>query len=233
MISIIIPIYNEEENIIRLIERIFKIPLKTNIIIVDDSKKPLLKLRKIKKVQYIFRGKKLGRGSAVLIGIKKALMKKKNKIIIEMDADFSHRPQEIRANIKYFINKRLNFLIASRYLKNSKIINWPMSRHLLSKFSNLLARILLNIPIKDYTNGFRFYDRSAARHIVQKCSKSKSNGFILLSEIAMELYIDKFKIDERPTIFFNRTRGESKASLNEILSSFFGLLRLFIRYKLI
>lgn len=232
MISIIIPTYNEEENIVKLIHSIFNIPLKFNVIVVDDSPKINPNVKKIKNVIYIYRGKKLGRGSAVLIGIKKALKNNKNKIIIEMDADFSHKPQEIKSNISYFYRKKLNFLIASRYLKKSKILNWPVSRRILSKFSNLLARILLNIPIKDYTNGFRFYDRSAAKHILKKCSKSKSSGFILLSEIAMELYINKFKIDERPTIFINRTRGESKASFSEIIKSFFGLLSLFAKYKL-
>jgi len=232
MISIIIPTYNEQENILKLIDKIFRIPLKIKIIVVDDSEKSFSKIKKIKDVKYIHRGKKLGRGSAVLIGMKKALLEKKNKIIIEMDADFSHQPKEIIPNVNYFFKKNLNFLIASRYLKKSKIINWPISRHLLSKFSNYLARFLMGIPIKDYTNGFRFYDRKAAKHIIKKCYKSNSTGFILLSEIAMELYINKFKISEKPTIFVNRIRGESKVSPSEIFNSFFGLLKLFVKYKL-
>ena len=233
MISIIIPTLNEEENIVRLIDKIFKIPLNIRIIIIDDSKKPFPKLDKIKKVDYVYRGKKLGRGSAVILGIKKALLNKKNRLIIEMDADFSHRTEEIKPNVNHLLKKKINFLIASRYLKKSKIVNWPISRHLLSKISNLLARVLLGVPIKDYTNGFRFYDRKAAKHIVSKCSKSNSKGFILLSEIAVELYINKFKINERPTIFINRIRGESKADIMEIFNAFCGLLKLFVKYKLL
>ena len=84
MISIIIPTYNEEENITKLIKKIFNIPLKINIIVVDDSKNILTKIKKIKNVQYIHRGKKLGRGSAVLIGIKESLKNKRNRIIIEI-----------------------------------------------------------------------------------------------------------------------------------------------------
>lgn len=232
MISIIIPIFNEEENILRLINKIFKIPLNIRIIIIDDSKKPFTKLDKIKNVNYIHRGKKLGRGSAVILGIKKALLEKKNELIIEMDADFSHRTEEIKPNINYFLKKKINFLIASRYLKKSQIINWPISRHLLSKISNSLAKILLGVPIKDYTNGFRFYDRKAAKHIVKKCSKSNTKGFILLSEIAVELYINKFKISERPTIFINRIRGESKVSVLEVFDAFCGLIKLFFKYKM-
>ena len=177
--------------------------------------------------KYIYRGKKLGRGSAVLLGMEYALREKKNKIIIEMDADFSHNPTEIKKNIDFFYKKKLNFLIASRYLKKSKILNWPISRHLLSKFSNILARFLLKVPINDYTNGFRFYDRNAALHIIKKCKKSKSSGFILLSEIALELYQNNFKIGETPTVFLNRTRGESKVNFNEIINSFFGLWKLY------
>lgn len=233
MIYVIIPTYNEEDNILKLISKLQSLPLDIRIIIVDDSTKKLKNLTKIKKTEYYYRGKKLGRGSAVLFGIKKALRNKKLKILIEMDADFSHNPNEIIKNLKYFNKNKLNFLIASRYLKKSKIINWPFSRHLLSKFSNFLARFLLNIPIKDYTNGFRFYDKIAAKHVYKKCYKSKSSGFILLSEIAMEMYIHKFKMDEIDTIFINRTRGESKASFSEIVKSFFGLLNLYYKYKIL
>ena len=233
MICIVIPTYNEKENIFKLINKILSINLNIKLVIVDDSIEKLIKLNKIKKVKYIYRGKKLGRGSAVLMGMRHALKDKNNKIIIEMDADFSHNPKELKRNINHFIKNKINFLIASRYIKNSKIINWPLSRRLLSKFSNILAKFLLGVPIKDYTNGFRFYDRTATKHIYNNCKNSKSSGFILLSEIALELYNKNFKIDEIQTVFVNRTRGESKADLKEIFTSFMGLIKLFLKKKLL
>ena len=162
MICIIIPTYNEKENIFKLIEEITKLIENVNIVVVDDSVDKLDALKKIDNVSYIHRGSKLGRGSAVLEGIKEGLLKEKNKIFIEMDADFSHDPKELKKNIDYFKKENLNFLIASRYVEGSKIINWPLSRHLLSKISNFLAKFLLRVPINDYTNGFRFYDKNAA-----------------------------------------------------------------------
>lgn len=231
MICIIIPTYNEKENIFKLIDNINKLKLRAKIIIVDDSKRKLLSLKRKKNVKYIYRGKKLGRGSAVLFGLKNQIKNISNKVFIEMDADFSHNPNELKRNLKYFRKKKLNFLISSRYLKNSKIINWPFSRHLLSKFSNILARFLLGVPIRDYTNGYRIYDRLSAKHILKNCSP-KSGGFIVLSEIALELYKNQFKIGEINTIFVNRIRGDSKASINEIINAFFGILRIFILKRL-
>ena len=231
MICIIIPTYNEKENIFKLISEIQGIISDVNIIVVDDSREKLPRLEGFNKVLYIYRGSKLGRGSAVLIGMNEALKNNKNETFIEMDADFSHDPKELERNIKYFKKNNLNFLIASRYLKDSKIINWPFSRHLLSKMSNILARLLLNVPIKDYTNGFRFYDKKAAQHIIKNCKNSKSTGFILLSEIVVELYSDNFKMSEISTVFVNRTRGESKVNFSEIFNSFWGLIKLFLNKR--
>ena len=228
MICIVIPTFNEKENIFNLINKILEIIPNVNVVVVDDSVQKLDKFKDFSNVKYIFRGKKLGRGSAVLDGFKICLENPNNEIFIEMDADFSHNPYELKRNINYFNEKKLNFLIASRYLKESRIINWPMSRHFLSKFSNILARILLKVPIKDYTNGFRFYDRRAIKFITQKCANSKSTGFILLSEIALELYKNNFKIGEVSTVFVSRTRGESKVNFNEIFLSFIGLIKLYL-----
>ena len=229
MICIVIPTYNEKENIFNLIKKILDIIPDVNIVVVDDSDKKIDLFKDLSKVNYIFRGKKLGRGSAVLEGFKFCLQSKTMNTFIEMDADFSHNPDELKNHLKHFYEKKLNFLIASRYLKDSKIINWPLSRHLLSKLSNILARLLLRVPIKDYTNGFRFYDRKATEHIVKKCADSKSLGFILLSEIALELYKGNFKIAEVPTIFVNRERGESKVNFIEIFLSFVGLIKLYLK----
>ena len=229
-IAIIIPAYNESDNIKNLIKKIRQ-NIKPQIIVVDDSNNNLTKnlLKKIKtNIIYIKRNKKLGRGSAVLEGLKNSLKKKEVEIFIEMDADLSHPPNELRRNIRFFNEKNLDLLIGSRYLKESQIINWPASRRIFSKLANYLARFLLKIPCTDYTNGYRIYSRSAAKKIVQKCGKI-GDGFIILSEILLVLYKNNFKIGEIKTKFVNRSRGESSANLKLIIASLVGLIKIFLK----
>tara|TARA_B100000900_G_scaffold279419_1_gene239018 strand:+ start:59 stop:781 length:723 start_codon:yes stop_codon:yes gene_type:complete len=233
-IAIVIPAYNEKENILRLVQSIRK-KLNCMIVIVDDSSdlitKKIIKKSKIKNLLYFNRGKKSGRGSAVLFGFKKILQsKKKVNCLIEMDADFSHSPSELKKNILYFFNNSLDLLICSRYVKGSKIVNWPLSRKILSKLSNTLAKFLLGVPVHDYTNGFRFYSKSAAQTIIKKCNKS-GGGFIILSEIILVLWKKNFKISETATIFRNRVRGESSVNIKLIMDSLIGLFKLYLLKK--
>ena len=229
-IAIIIPTYNELENIDKLVKEINKNVPKNSIYIIDDSKEDsigkLIKKNKI-KVKYFHRKKKSGRGSAVMYGLKKAIKKKTNNIFIEMDADFSHNPKELKKNIKIFYKKKIDLLIGSRYLKNSKIVNWGLSRRIFSKLSNFLAKNLLNIPLQDFTNGFRIYSKRSVKKIIKKCGNI-GDGFIILSEIIVVLHNNFYKIHEVPSKFVNRERGESSVNLSLIIASFFGLLKLFI-----
>ena len=232
-IGIVIPTFNEENNIVKLIKTIKSKFKDTLIVIVDDSlhKKiwHLIKKNKL-KVSYIYRGKKLGRGSAVRVGLKKLLKNKKIKFFVEMDADFSHNPVELPKNINYFYKNSLDLLIGSRYLKKSKIINWSLSRRIFSFLANYLARNLLKIPISDFTNGYRIYSKNAVKKIIKNCGKIGS-GFIMLSEILVELHINNFKIREIESIFVNRARGESSVNLKLILVSLLGLIKLYFNKK--
>ena len=228
-IVIIIPTYHEEENIFLLIEKLRSLKFNKDIIIVDDTPIPLnfmgIKFDK-KKLTYIHRAKKSGRGSAVIHGLKIAL-KKKYDIFIEMDADFSHNPNELENKIRFFNKDSLDMLISSRYMKKSKILNWPIQRTILSNLSNFLTRILLQVPISDYTNGYRLYSKRSVKVIVSKCGKI-GDGFIILSEILLRIYYKKYKISEIKTIFVNRKRGESSVSLSLIIESLLGLFKLYI-----
>jgi dolichol-phosphate mannosyltransferase len=231
-IAVIIPALNESENLFKLTTLIKKY-INSKIIIVDDSisdeTEKVIKKKKI-NCYYFRRNKKLGRGSAVLYGIKKALKLKEINLFIEMDADLSHSPQELKRNLNYFINNNLDLLISSRYLKESKIINWPVSRKIFSRASNLLARFLLSIPITDYTNGFRIYSRRAAKIVIKKSGKI-GDGFIILSEILLIIYNQNFKIGEINSKFVNRVRGESSVNVKLIIESFFGLIKLYLLKK--
>tara|TARA_Y100000591_G_scaffold311985_1_gene315953 strand:+ start:167 stop:895 length:729 start_codon:yes stop_codon:yes gene_type:complete len=230
-IAIIIPAYNESKNIEKLILKINFYLNKPNIFIVDDSPNfetdTIIKKKKI-KVNYFHRKKKRGRGSAVIFALKKIIKKKNIKTVIEMDADFSHPPKEIKRNLDFFRKKNLDLLIGSRYLKNSKILNWPLSRKILSYLSNKLARLLLSIKVTDYTNGFRIYSLKSCKIISKKCGKI-GDGFIILSEILQEINNENLRIGEIKTVFVNRARGESSVSFKLIILSLFGLLKLFVK----
>jgi len=230
--AIIIPAYNEEKNLIKLIKKINKY-VSALIVIIDDSEKEktkkLFKKRK-KNILYFHRGKKLGRGSAVIYGLKRVLNNKNIVNFVEMDADMSHRPSELNKNIKIFNKEKLDLLIASRYLKKSKIINWPISRRILSKLSNLLARFLLGVPISDYTNGFRIYSKRATKLVSSKCGKI-GDGFIVLSEVILQLNFKKYKISETHSVFVNRIRGESSVNSKLFIQSLIGLLNLYLIKK--
>ena len=233
-IAIIIPTYNEHENILILLNKLSKLKYIKTIIIIDDSNNDLTK-QKIKKskikVKYYKRSKKLGRGSAVLFGIKKIIKKLlDNDLIVEMDADLSHNPNELSRNIKFFIKNKTDLLISSRYLKGSKIINWGLKRKLLSRMSNILAKFFLNVPVSDYTNGFRIYNKKSAKLILKKCGRI-GEGFIILSEILICIHTSGLKINEIKTIFVNRVRGESSVNFKLILNSLTGLIKLYLIKK--
>tara|TARA_B110000503_G_C7086997_1_gene387759 strand:- start:151 stop:879 length:729 start_codon:yes stop_codon:yes gene_type:complete len=233
-INIIIPTYNEDENILALIKEVRKYVPDSKICIVDDSKidtiNKILKKGNIRNIIYFHRKNKKGRGSAVIFGFKKLFNKNNNHIFIEMDADFSHRPSELKRNIKLFKKNKSDLLISSRYLKNSKILNWSISRKILSKYSNMLAKFILKINITDYTNGFRIYSNNSINLIIKKCGNI-GDGFIVLSEILTVIHINNLRINETHSIFLNRVRGESSVNIKLILQSLMGLLKLFIIKK--
>ena len=226
-LAIIIPTFHEKENIYLLTFTILKLLPKCTIYIIDDTKQKnyFLKFNN-KRIKYFLRKNKSGRGSAVLFGFKKALQAKKFNVFIEMDADFSHNPKELKKNLFYFKKKKLDLLISSRYLAKSKIINWTVFRRILSFLSNKLANFLLQINVSDYTNGFRIYSSRSIKLITKKCGNI-GDGFIVLSEILLVIKSNGYKISEVPSVFVNRKRGESSVNLSLVLKSLIGLSRLF------
>ena len=231
-VGLVLATYKEELNIKELLNSIFNNLNVSKIVIVDDSPENLIQgiISNFKNIIYIHRGKKLGRGSAVIAGIKEILNNSEVNIIIEIDTDLSHDPSEIPENLKKFKRENLDLLISSRYLKESRILNWSLNRRLFSHFANFLTRIFLGVPVSDYTNGFRIYSRKAAVHITKNCGLI-GNGFMILSEILVELYYNKFKIAETKTIWRNRVRGKSTVTLKLILDSLIELFKIYERKK--
>lgn len=230
MIGVVIPAYNEEKNIAELVERISLNLQKGGhayaICVVDDSPNDATeKIMERFSVRYIHRKVRDGRGSAVIEGLK-ALLDYPCDTFVEMDADFSHNPSELTALIEKKEKGGLDILIASRYLPESRIENWPVSRRLFSRAANMLAKFLLRVPVSDYTNGYRVYSRRAVEMIVKECGKI-GKGFIPLSEILVQTYYRGLSVGEMPTVFVNRLRGESSLNAKEITNAFFGIWKIY------
>lgn len=227
-IAIIIPTYNEKQNIEKLVKEILRLNFNIKIIVVDDNSPDktgeiVKKLtEKYRSVKLILRINKRGRGSAVIDGFKEALKDREIDYFFEMDADFSHNPKDIPRFLEKI--KEADVVIGSRYLPNSGIISWPLSRHIFSSIANFYARLILGIPISDYTNGYRCYRRNVLEKIDFK--KITATGYIVLSEIAYLIKKAGFKFAEIPVIFVNRKRGKSNLRLKEIIEAFTSVIRI-------
>lgn len=227
-ITIVIPAYNELKNLQILIARIFKKYPEIRVVVVDDSDKvEYLKLRKIlsnfgRNVQVIPRFKKMGRGSAVIEGLKLSLKNKKIKVFIEMDADLAHDPDELPLFLQEI--KSTDMVVGSRYRSTSKIINWPITRLIQSRIINLFLKIWLGLNLTDYTNGYRAYSRRATEFLVKQ--KLKEKGFISLSETAFKLREAGFKMSEVAITFRDRKFGKSNANFKELMISLQGAIRI-------
>jgi len=227
-VGIILPAYNEYENIFELLKQIESAFKNKLIIIIDDSTNDQIgkKISQNENLIYHRRQKKLGRGSAVLFGLKEMLKNSEIDLFVEIDTDLSSHPKEALDNLKYFLNNKIDLLIFSRYLKGSEIINWSLLRRSFSFCANRLAKFLLKVPVSDYTMGYRIYSRRAAQHIVNNCGNI-GGGFIVLSETLVELYTNNFKIRDIKTKFTNREKGKSTVNIKLVLSSLLGLLKLY------
>ncbi|OGG17835.1 hypothetical protein A3D78_03590 [Candidatus Gottesmanbacteria bacterium RIFCSPHIGHO2_02_FULL_39_14] len=226
--SIIIPTYNEKENLITLLPVLKNLYPASNIFIVDDNSQDKTSdfikkfSRKNKNVHLLQRHSKLGRGSAVIDGLKKALIIGKTDYYLEMDADFSHVPGEIK---RLLVKKDPHTLvIGSRYIPGARTVNWPHWRQILSILANFYIRTILKIPLHDFTNGFRLYPKYAAEIIVMTNPAEK--GYTTLSETAYILFLNGFKFVEVPTTFVNRKLGKTKISLKEYLQSLTSIIRI-------
>jgi|TARA_B100001964_G_scaffold222755_1_gene268005 dolichol-phosphate mannosyltransferase len=231
-VGFILPAFNEYENIFILLKQIESIFANKSIIIIDDSTNDSIKnkISSREDILYVKRESRLGRGSAVLHGLKALLENKEIDFFVEIDTDLSEHPNQLPNMIRFFLDNKLDLLVASRYLEGSEIINWPLRRRLFSYLANKLAKFLLKVPVSDYTNGFRIYSNKAASHVVNSCGKVGS-GFIVLSETLVQLHINNFKIRDIKTKMINRVTGKSSVNLKLVLESLFGLIKLYLNSR--
>ncbi len=226
-IAIIIPTYNESENIPLLINKINKHLNKVKIFIIDDS--PKAENQRLKKVVnntvcILSRYKKLGRGSAIVLGFKEALNDDNIAYFFEMDADLTHDPSQCYKFIEKMKQTQCDVVVGSRYISGSKFIYLPKHRTFVSRIINKFLFFLLGVSLSDYTSGFRLYNRKAVLFLVKK--KMLSSGFILLSEIIYRLKKNNFRISEVSINVYKRQFGESTLNMYEFLISFIFIIRL-------
>ena len=227
---IIIPTYNESENIELIINKIISIDNSNDILVVDDNSpdgtsnivKNLIK-DNVNKLFLITRDKKDGLGSAYKEGFKWAL-DKGYSYIFEMDADLSHDPNEIKNLKRFLINNECDVVIGSRYLDGVSVVNWPLFRIFLSYFANIYVKIITSMPVKDSTSGFVGYTNEALSSL--NINKIKFNGYAFQIEMKFKLWKKKFKLMEHQIIFVNRKHGKSKMNKSIIFEAIFGVINL-------
>ena len=225
---VIIPTYNEKENIRNIISAVFSLPENFHILVVDDSS-PDGTAEIVKELQKDFptqlhlsiRVTKDGLGKAYLHGFQWAL-KNEYDYIFEMDADFSHNPNDLTKLLEACLDADMS--IGSRYCKGVNVVNWPMSRVLLSFFASKYVRLILGLPIHDTTAGFVCFSRKALETLGLEKIKLKGYGFQV--EIKYRAYKKGLKINEVPIIFTDRTQGESKMNGGIIKEAIWGVIEL-------
>jgi len=210
---VIIPTYNELENIPKLIPIVLAQDERINILIVDDNspdgtaKFVEEQMATNERIHLIKREKKSGLGTAYIAGFKYAL-ENEYEFIFEMDADFSHDPNELRNFLIAIMENDL--VLGSRYVNGVRVLNWPMARLLLSFFASVYTRIITGMPIKDATGGFKCFRRKVLESI--DLDRVKSNGYSFQIEMTFKAFVRGFRIKEIPIVFIDRVKGKSKMS---------------------
>ena len=227
---VVIPTYNELENIERIIRTVFSLQRTFHVLIVDDSS-PDGTATIVENMQQEFSGKlhllkrkgKMGLGTAYIAGFKWAL-KGQYDYIFEMDADFSHNPNDLIKLYKACKEDGFDMAIGSRYVTGVNVVNWPMNRVLLSWGASKYVRWITGMDIDDTTAGFICYHRKVLETI--NLDKIKFVGYAFQIEMKFKTYLSKFKIVEVPVIFTDRTKGVSKMSSGIISEAIFGVLKM-------
>ncbi|MBP6099622.1 MAG: polyprenol monophosphomannose synthase [Flavobacterium sp.] len=230
---VIIPTYNEIENIESIIRATFSLHKEFHILIVDDNS-PDKTFDKVKALQAEFsdrlflevRTKKAGLGTAYVHGFKWALART-YEFIYEMDADFSHNPHDLEKLHDSCHLSGADLSIGSRYVTGVNVVNWPLSRVLLSYFASVYVRMITGMKIMDTTAGFICYNRKVLEQI--DLDRIKFIGYAFQIEMKYRAFSKNFVLHEVPVIFTDRTKGQSKMSGSIIKEAIFGVVSLRIR----
>ncbi|CAM3457390.1 Undecaprenyl-phosphate mannosyltransferase [compost metagenome] len=228
---VIIPTYNEKENIEKIIRKVFSLSHAFDILIVDDGSPDgtadivkNLQLNEFADRLFIEERKgKLGLGTAYIHGFKWGLAREHYQYIFEMDADFSHNPEDL-VRLRQACVDGADMSIGSRYIKGVNVVNWPMSRVLMSYFASVYVRFITGIKIQDATAGFVCFTREVLKTI--PLDKIKFVGYAFQIEMKFTAIQYGFNVVEVPIIFTDRTEGTSKMSTSIFKEAFFGVIQL-------
>ncbi len=228
---VIIPTYNEKENIEKIIRAIFALEKCFHILVIDDGSpdgtadivKTLISQDFPDRLFIIERKGKLGLGTAYIAGFKWGLSHG-YQYIFEMDADFSHAPSDLPRLYSACANEGFDLAIGSRYISGVNVVNWPIGRVLMSYFASIYVRFITGFKIHDTTAGFKCYKRRVLETIDLDAIRFK--GYAFQIEMKFTTYKCGFKIKEVPVIFVNRVEGVSKMSGGIFSEAFFGVIRL-------
>ncbi|WP_341226562.1 polyprenol monophosphomannose synthase [uncultured Arcticibacterium sp.] len=225
---VIIPTYNEKENIEAIILKVFSLPVSFHVLIVDDGSPDgtadivkNLQQRYSEELHLEERAGKLGLGTAYIHGFKWALARS-YQFVFEMDADFSHNPDDL---VRLYNSCKIDgndMSIGSRYISGVNVVNWPIGRVLMSYFAGVYVRFLTRMPFMDPTGGFVCYTRKVLETI--PLDKITFVGYAFQIEMKFNAYLYKFKVHEVPIIFTDRTKGTSKMSSGIFKEAIFGVV---------
>ncbi len=210
---IVMPTYNERENLPRMVQRLLSLPVKVDLLVVDDnSPDGTGKLAdelaaKHPEVHVLHRSEKNGLGRAYLAGFKWAL-EHSYEFIFEMDGDFSHNPDDVMAFLD--AAKDADLVLGSRYINGIRIINWPLHRLILSKGAAAYVKLITGMPITDPTGGYKCFRRGAL--LALNLDAVQSNGYSFQIELTHKLWRQGYRVAEVPIIFTERVQGHSKMS---------------------
>lgn len=227
---VIVPTYNEIENIGRIVEAVMKLPVETDLLIVDDNSPDGTGIR-IKELQsthkdrlhLLERPAKLGLGTAYILGFKWAI-EKGYLYVCEMDADFSHDPNDLPRLFNTCNHEKGDVAVGSRYISGVNVVNWPISRVLISYFASVYVRMITRMSVRDATAGFVCYRREVLEVI--NLDKIKFKGYAFQIEMKFKAWKYGFKVVELPIIFTDRREGTSKMSGRIVNEAIWGVIRL-------
>ena len=228
---VIIPTYNEKENIEAIITAVMELPIEYHVLVIDDGSpdgtaaivKDLMANTFAGKLHLVERAGKLGLGTAYIAGFKWAI-EHQYDYIFEMDADFSHNPQDLLKLYDACANQGTDVAIGSRYVSGVNVVNWPMGRVLMSYFASKYVRFVLGMQVHDTTAGFVCYRREVLETI--ELDKIRFKGYAFQIEMKFTSYKCGFKIQEVPIIFVNRVLGTSKMSGGIFSEALLGVIKL-------